>query len=198
MAVIKGWPLCGCVLNPVCCMVSTGICKQLWDWAKSGRITDWSPERVSLCGVNIGIRLYIHNVCHRSEFTILHHTWLVCQLVGALSPVDHKGSHQGYKLHSISKLFISQVMIPQVMFVVLFSLFIFHRLSTQEPASSRVTYFILRLHRNQCQLQPTQEKIRRGFGTNAGEWTGMAEISQEEIPGSKHSMYGYILTYSRL
>ena len=33
---------------------------------------------------------------------------------------------------------------------------------------------------------------------NAGEWTGRVEISKEEIPGSKRSMYGYILTYSRL
>ena len=41
-------------------------------------------------------------------------------------------------------------------------------------------------------------KIGRGFGKNAGEWTERVEISEEEIPGSKHSMYGYILTYSRL
>ena len=41
-------------------------------------------------------------------------------------------------------------------------------------------------------------KIGRGFGKNAGEWTGRVEISKEEIPGSKRSMYGYILTYSRL
>ena len=41
-------------------------------------------------------------------------------------------------------------------------------------------------------------KIRKGFGTNADEWTGRVEISKEEIPGSKHSKYGYILTYSRL
>ena len=47
------------------------------------------------------------------------------------------------KLHSISKFYISQVIIPQVMVVVFFFLFIFHRHSTQEPASSRVTYFIL-------------------------------------------------------
>ena len=33
---------------------------------------------------------------------------------------------------------------------------------------------------------------------NAGKWTERAEISKEEIPGSKRSMYGYILTYSRL
>ena len=39
-----------------------------------------------------------------------------------------------------------------------------------------------------------QEKIGRGFGKSAGEWTGRVEISKE-IPGSKRSMYGYILTY---
>ena len=41
-------------------------------------------------------------------------------------------------------------------------------------------------------------KLGRGFGKNAGEWTGRVEISEEEIPSSKRSMYGYILTYSRL
>ena len=41
-------------------------------------------------------------------------------------------------------------------------------------------------------------EIRRGLGKNAGEWTGRIEISKEEIPGSERSMYGYILTYSRL
>ncbi|WP_295438441.1 hypothetical protein, partial [Thiolapillus sp.] len=33
---------------------------------------------------------------------------------------------------------------------------------------------------------------------NAGERTGRVEISKEEIPGSRRSLYGYILTYSRL
>ena len=41
-------------------------------------------------------------------------------------------------------------------------------------------------------------KIGRGFGKNTGEWTGSVEINKEEIPGSERSMYGYILTYSRL
>ena len=41
----------------------------------------------------------------------------------------------------------------------------------------------------------TQEKF---WEKNAGEWTGRVEISKEDIPGSKHSMYGYTLTYSRL
>ena len=43
-----------------------------------------------------------------------------------------------------------------------------------------------------------RKKIGRGFGKNAGEWTGRVEISKEEFPGSTRSMYGYILTYSRL
>ena len=43
-----------------------------------------------------------------------------------------------------------------------------------------------------------EKKIGRGFGKNAGEWTGRVEISKEELPGSKRSMYGFILTYSRL
>ena len=33
----------------------------------------------------------------------------------------------------------------------------------------------------------TSTKIGRGFGKNAGEWTGRVEISEEEIPGSKRS-----------
>ena len=43
-----------------------------------------------------------------------------------------------------------------------------------------------------------RKKIGRGFGKNAGEWAGRVEIRKEELPGSKRSMYGYILTYSRL
>ena len=83
--------------------------------------------------------------------------------------------------------------------VFFFSLFIFRGHSAREPASSRVTQFILRAYTGtMCQPQPTQGKIGRGFGKNAGEWTGSVEISKKEIPGSKRSMYGYILTYSRL
>ena len=54
---------------------------------------------------------------------------------------------------------------------------------------------------------PTQELVLAAANTgknwerfwkNAGEWTGRVEINEEEIPGSKRSMYGYIPTYSRL
>ena len=78
------------------------------------------------------------------------------------------------------------------------SLFILRRHSTREPASGRVTYFILRAYTGtMCSMKNTG-KLGTGFGKNAGEWTGRVEISKEEIPESKRSMYGYILTYSRL
>ena len=48
-----------------------------------------------------------------------------------------------------------------------------------------------------CVSHSQHRKLRKGFGKKAGEWTGRVEISKEEIPGSKRSMYGYILTYSR-
>ena len=54
------------------------------------------------------------------------------------------------------------------------------------------------LHRNHVLATANTGKFLIGFGKNAGEWTGRAEISKEDIPGSKRSMYGYILTYSRL
>ena len=45
------------------------------------------------------------------------------------------------------------------------------------------------LHRNHVLATANTGEIRRGFGKNAGEWTGRVEISKEKIPG----MYGYIL-----
>ena len=59
-------------------------------------------------------------------------------------------------------------------------------------------FFFSGLHRNHVLATANTGEIGRGFGKNAGEWTGRVEISKEEIPGIKHSIYGYILTYSRL
>ena len=70
------------------------------------------------------------------------------------------------------------------------SLFICRGHSIREPATSRVTYFILQAN--------TGKNWERFLKKNAGEWTGRVEINEEELPGSKRSMYGYILTYSRL
>ena len=59
-------------------------------------------------------------------------------------------------------------------------------------------FYSVGLHRNHVFATANPGKLGRGFGKNAGEWTGRVEISKEELPGNKRSMYGYILTYSRL
>ena len=75
------------------------------------------------------------------------------------------------------------------------SLFEFRGHSTREPASSRVTYFILQAYtRTGVSYSQRRKTIGRGFGKNVGEWTGSVHIGKEEIPGSKRSIYGYILT----
>ena len=81
--------------------------------------------------------------------------------------------------------------------VVVFSLFIFRRHTTREPASSKLTYFILRAYTG-TSVSQHRKKSGEVLEKNAGEWTGRVEISKEEIPDSKRSMHGIILTYSRL
>ena len=79
-------------------------------------------------------------------------------------------------------------MIPQVM--VFWPIYIPRAFNTETCIQQCDLFCSADLHRNQ--------KIGRRFGKNAGEWTERVDISKEEIPGSKRSMYGYILTYSRL
>ena len=101
-----------------------------------------------------------------------------------------------HKLHSVSKLFISQVVIPQV---TIFKPIYFPRaLNTGTCSRSGDLLYSADLHRNHVLTTANTGKIGRGFGKNACEWTGRVEISKEEIPCSKRSMYGCILTYSRL
>ena len=54
------------------------------------------------------------------------------------------------------------------------------------------------LPKNHVLITANTGKTGRSFGKNAGEWSGSVELSKEEIPGSKRSMYGHILTFSRL
>ena len=62
-----------------------------------------------------------------------------------------------------------------------------------------VTYFILQAYTgtgvSHCQHRKKSGEV---LEKNAGEWTGRVAISKEEFPGSKRSMYDYIMTYSRL
>ena len=71
-----------------------------------------------------------------------------------------------------------------------------HQLSV---TMSRVIYLIPRAHTG-TGVSHSQYRKKSGevLEKKAGEWTGRVEISKEEIPGSKRSMYGYMLTYSRL
>ena len=78
------------------------------------------------------------------------------------------------------------------------SLFIFRGDSAREPASCRVTYFILRAYTGAMSSHSQHRRNQERFGKNAGEWIGRVEISKEEIPGSKRSMYGSRLTFYRL
>ena len=57
-----------------------------------------------------------------------------------------------------------------------------------------MTYFILRAYAGTV-VNTGKKKSGEVLEKNAGEWTGRIEISKEEIPGSKRSMHGYILTY---
>ena len=79
-----------------------------------------------------------------------------------------------------------------------FSLVIFRGHSTREPASNRVTYFILQAYPGTGGSYSQHRKKLGEVWKNAGERTGRVEISKEEIRSSKRSIYGYILTYSRL
>ena len=71
-------------------------------------------------------------------------------------------------------------------------------LKTGSPIQQGDLFYSAGLHRNHVLAVANTGEIGRGFGKNAGEWTRRVEISKEEIPGSKRTMYGYILTYFRL
>ena len=87
----------------------------------------------------------------------------------------------------------------------LWSLFIFRRLSTWEPASTVCNdekgdlflLCILHFYTGTGVSHSQNRNWGRGFAKNADEWTGRVEISKEEITGSRRSMRGYIRTWSR-
>ena len=64
---------------------------------------------------------------------------------------------------------------------------------------SRVIYLIRQAHTGTgLNHNQHREDSRELLEKNAGVWTGRVDISREEIPSRKLTMYGYILTYSRL
>ena len=83
-----------------------------------------------------------------------------------------------------------------------FSLFLFPGHSAREPASIVCDddQGILRVlaGTSLATANAGKKKLGRGLEKNEGEWTGKVEFSKEEIPGSRRSIHGCILTYSRL
>ena len=79
-----------------------------------------------------------------------------------------------------------------LLFFFFFSLSIFRGHSKREPASSRVTYFILWAYTGTgVSHSQHRKKIGRGFGKNAGERTGRVEIRKEFLAVSVACMAIY-------
>ena len=124
--------------------------------------------------------------------TVISFCRRISKLVGALSPVNHKGLHQGWTQTSFClKVVHFKSHDTTSDFLLLFVLAYLYSTGTQHGNLHAPGWPILF-------CGPTQEpvvvaantgKLGRGFGKNAGEWTGMVETSKEEIPGSKRSMY---------
>ena len=131
------------------------------------------------------------------EVPVLSARGIVSLFVGALSPVNHKGLHQG-RTHT--SLYLQVIHFTSHQTTGHFFLAYLYSAGTQHgnlhPAGWPILF-----------CGPTQElvlatantgEIGRSVGKKAGDWTGRVEISEEEIPGGKRSMYGYIMTYFRL
>ena len=164
-------------------------------------------------------RTPVHGQWHRQTFSSLQ----CCRKISwCFEPNQPQKDYirAEHKLHAIFKLFISQVIIPQVFFCCCFLCFFFvllffffwaclYSAVTQHRnlAFSRVTYFILRgytgtgVSHSQNWKKKTKTKKQQPWTvleTYAGKWIGRVEISNTKIPGSKRNVYGYMLTYSRL
>ena len=115
-----------------------------------------------------------------------------------LSPVNHNGLHQGWTQTSLYLQVIHFTSHQTTSGVGFFFLCLFRGHSTGEPASGRIPILFCRPTQKPCVSHSQHRENRERFWKNAGEWTGRVEISTEEISGSNRSMYGCILTYSRL
>ena len=84
-----------------------------------------------------------------------------------------------HKLYYNSKLnIISQVIIPQVMFSE--PIHIPRALNTGTCIRQGDLLYSARLHRNHVLATANTGKIGRGFGKNAGEWTGSVDIRKKK------------------
>ena len=99
-----------------------------------------------------------------------------------MSQVNHKGLHQGCTKTSLYLQIIHFTYHKSSYHKSCFcSLFTFRGHSTREPASSRVTCFVLPAYTGTgvSHSQHSKKKNGKGFGKNAGEWTGRVEIRKK-------------------
>ena len=75
-----------------------------------------------------------------------------------------------HKVHSIFMLFVSQVLIPQVMF--LEPIYVPRALDMGTGLRQGDLFYSGDLPRNHALATANTGQIGRGFGKNAGEWTG--------------------------
>ena len=126
---------------------------------------------------------------HFKQLHIFERSYLVSLLVDALSPVNHKGLHQGWIQTSLCLQVINFTSHHTTYHVFLAYLYSADTQHGNLPLAGWPILF----------CRPTQEPcVSHSQHRKTPEWTGRVEISKEAIPGSTHSMYGNILTYSRL
>ena len=94
-----------------------------------------------------------------------------------------------HELRSISKLFISQVIMPQVMFFE--PIYILRILNTRTCLQQSDLFYSAGLHRNHVLATANTGKIGRGFRKNAVEWTTRVEIRKKSLAVSVACMAIY-------
>ena len=119
------------------------------------------------------------------------------QLVSALSPVNHQGLHQGWVQTSLY-LVIHVTSHHTTSYISFEPIYIPRACNTANLPPAGWPILFCGTTQEPVVATANTGEIGRGFGKNAGGWTGKVEISKEEIPGSKCSIYGHIRTYSRL
>ena len=84
-----------------------------------------------------------------------------------------------HKLQSISKLFISQIIIQQVFFFLLFLILPIYIPRALSAGTCIRQGDFAGLQRNHVLATANTRQIERGFGKNAGEWAGSVEIRKK-------------------
>ena len=121
-------------------------------YQQSEMLVSWSFEPSQPLGIISGLKTNSNpSLSHTAlkSCRTNHNISAVSYLVGALSPVNHKGLHQGWTQTSLYlPVFISQVIIPQVMFCE--PICILRALSTGTCIKQGDLFYSAGLHRNQC------------------------------------------------